>query len=128
MSAGKLERVTLGRDSIVIRHYVAGLQGGKTLDTSGFAPDHIRAGHVVIRDTASGAYKPMPLDGDGAAYASLPAGHEYVGVVVATVPADRPQAAVMYDGEVNDLAAPYSYDGIKEALRAAVPTLHFAHD
>lgn len=124
----KLEGVTLGGDSIVIRHYVAGLLGGRALDTEGFAPDHIRAGHVVIRDTESDTYKPMPLDGDGAAYAALPANHEYVGVVAATTPKTRPFVSVMYDGEVNDVAAPYSYDGIKDALRAAVPTLHFAHD
>lgn len=120
--------MTLGGDSIVIRHYVAGLVGGRALAVDGFAPDHIRAGHVVIRDKDSDTYKPMPLDSDGSAYGELPANHEYVGVVVATRPKSEPFVSIMYDGEVNDVAAPYSYDGIKDALRAAVPTLHFAHD
>lgn len=128
MAISSFEHVTLGGDSIVIRHYVAGLLGGKALDVTNFNASYIRAGHVVIRDKNSDTYKPMPLNESADGYAELPASHEYVGVVVATTPKTNPLVSVMYDGEVNDVAAPYSYDGIKDALRAAVPTLHFAHD
>lgn len=115
-----------GLDSIVIRHYVAGITGGRTLDMTGFAGSVISAGHIAIRDTQSDTYKPMPV-ADGA-YSSLPANHEYVGVVVCSQPADKPLVGIMYSGEVNDKASPYPIDGIKAALKTALPTLVFLHD
>lgn len=123
-----VERTTIlnGLDSVVIRNYVAGIKGGRTLDMTGFAGSAIEAGHVVIRETATDTYKPMPVSGE--AYASLPSGHEYVGVVVASQPADKPFVGIMYDGEVNDVACPYSVEAIKAALKTALPKLSFMHD
>ena len=118
--------ISPGLDSVVIRHYVAGIVGGRTLDVSGFPDKVIKAGHVIIRDTVNDIYKPMPVQ-DGA-YGSLPGDHEYVGVLRSTVTADCPTAAIMYSGEVNDVASPYPVDNIKTALLAAVPTLVFKHD
>lgn len=117
-----------GLDSIVIRNYLAGIKGGRTLDTTNFAPKVIKAGHVVIRETVNDTYKPMPLNEAGTAYASLPQGHEYVGVVVGTVTADKPFAGIMYAGEVNDKACPFSIDTIKAAMKTALPQLVFLHD
>lgn len=117
---------TFGVDSIVIRHYVAGIIGGKGLDTTGYNEKYIRAGHVIIRDTVTGAFKPMPVS--NGAYGSLPANHEYVGVSVTTVPTTEPIIGIMYDGEVNDVASPYSVTSIKAALKTAIPTLKFDHD
>lgn len=118
--------ISPGLDSVVIRHYVAGIVGGRTLDVSGFPEKVIKAGHVIIRDKVNDIYKPMPVQ-DGA-YGSLPGDHEYVGVLRSTVTADCPTAAIMYSGEVNDVASPYPVDNIKTALLAAVPTLVFKHD
>lgn len=115
-----------GLDSVVIRHYVAGIVGGRTLDVSENSEKVIRAGHVIIRDKENDIYKPMPVQ-DGA-YGSLPGNHEYVGVLRFTVTADCPVAAIMYSGEVNDVASPYPVDTIKTALLTAVPTLVFKHD
>lgn len=118
--------ILAGLDSIVIRNYVAGIAGGRTLDMNGFGESVIKAGHIVIKETATETYKPMPVS--GAAYASLPEGHEYVGVVVCSQPADKPFVGIMYDGEVNDVASPYPIDGIKAALKSALPKLTFLHD
>lgn len=120
--------VSFGKDNVVIRHYVSGIIGGKVLDVTGFPNDVICAGHIVIRDTENDVYKPMPLNGAGTAYASLPSNHEYVGVVVATKLAKEPLVGIMYAGEVNDVASPYSVGGIKAALKTALPTLVFKHD
>ena len=109
--------ISPGLDSVVIRHYVAGIVGGRTLDVSGFPEKVIKAGHVIIRDKVNDIYKP-----------TLPGDHEYVGVLRSTVTADCPTAAIMYSGEVNDVASPYPVDTIKTALLAAVPTLVFKHD
>ena len=124
-------RIDSANDSIVIRKYGAGITGGRTLDMENFPSDLkcIRAGHVVIRSTTDETdYKPMPVASGGEAYASLPSGYEYVGVVVATKPVDYPLVGIMYAGEVNDIASPYPVTSIKAALKTALPSLVFMHD
>lgn len=128
MSLSKTEVLEFGIDSVVIRNYVAGIIGGKALDTTGYAPKHIQAGHVVIRDTATDTYKPMPLNSDGTAYATLPSGCEYAGFVVSTVLTDEPLVGIMYAGEVNDEAVPYSVASIATAIKTALPQIAFYHD
>lgn len=113
-------------DEVVIRNYVAGIIGGRTLDVTGITEPTIKAGHVIIRDTETDVYKPMPVSGDS--YGSLPENHEYVGVLRGTILTSKPMAAIMYSGEVNDVASPYPLDAIKSALKTAIPTLVFLHD
>lgn len=121
------EVVKTDKDYIVIRNYVDGIKGGKTLDCEGFTENVIKAGHVVIRSTSEeNHYKPMPVS--NGAYAALPEGYEYVGVTVATKLASQPFVGIMTSGEVNDKAVPFSVDTIKAALKTAVPTLIFNHD
>lgn len=115
-----------GKESVVIRNYVNGIMGGVVLDMTGFDGDFIQCGHVIIRDTKSGEYKPMPVA--GSAYGTLPENCEYVGVCMTTAPKDTPHVGVMTAGEANDKAAPYSVDSIKAALKTAVPTLQWGHD
>ena len=116
-----------GMDSVVIRHYVAGIIGGRTLDMTGFAESVVKAGHVVIQSTTDETiFKPMPVS-DGA-YAALPEGFKYAGVVVCSKPASEALVGIMYSGEVNDVASPYPVDGIKAAMKAELPTLVFMHD
>ncbi len=127
VDVGTMESFGFGTDPIVIRKYIAGIQGGKVLDVSGFNGEYIRAGHIVIRDTNSDTYKPLSVS--SGAYGSLPAGHEYVGVVTSTKSAKEPFVGIMYSGEVNDVASPFPVtDAIKTALKTAVPTLVFKHD
>lgn len=113
-------------DEVVIRNYVAGIIGGRTLDVTGITEPILKAGHVIIRDTETDTYKPMPVSGN--AYDSLPENHEYVGVLRGSILTSKPLAAIMYNGEVNDVASPYPLDTIKEALKTAIPTLVFMHD
>ncbi len=49
-------------DNIVIKRYDDGYEGGRTLDTTGYTKPTIPAGLVVIRETATGVAKPMPLN------------------------------------------------------------------
>ena len=128
MSLSKTEVLAFGEDSVVIRNYVAGIVGGKALDTTGYSQKYIKAGHVVIRDTATGTYKPMPLNTDGTAYATLPTSSEYAGFVISTVPTEEPLVGIMYAGEVNDEAVPYSVASIATAIKAALPQIAFLHD
>lgn len=123
---GTIESFGFDKDPIVIRNYVAGIKGGKVLDVDGFEPEYIKAGHVIIRETETDTYKPMPVKGD--AYDILPSGHEYVGVAYATKAKSEPFVAIMYSGTVNDVASPYPIDSIKAALKSTLPTLVFNHD
>lgn len=118
-------------DSIVIRKYGAGINGGRTLDMTNFPANLkcIKAGHVVIRSKEDETlYKPMPVAEDGNGYASLPENYEYVGVVAATKSVDYPLVGIMYAGEVNDKASPYPVTAIMAALKTALPGLVYMHD
>jgi len=190
-----------GNDSIVIVDNFQSIRGGRTLDVTGFAPDMIRAGHVIIYQTATNQYKPMPVTGansignfgviqggqnytngtfaaqaltggtgtgatanitvtDGrvvavalvnkgtgyangdvlsaalaggtgllipvnsvapaGAYAALPAGHVYSGILIATISKLRPFAGIMVRGTINPVAAPYDFATIAGAFKTAV--------
>lgn len=126
--SSEMEVLNAGMDSVVIRHYVAGIIGGRTLDVSNYNLPVIKAGHVVIRDLSTDTYKPMPVKSSGDGYDPLPVPYEYVGVVVCTKPTSEPLVGIMYSGEVNDLASPYPIDDIKAAMKTALPTLVFLHD
>lgn len=128
VDVGTIESFGFGNDPIVIRKYIAGIQGGKVLDVSGFKGEYIRAGHVIIHNTGNDTYKPMPVNSAGDAYGSLPGSHEYVGVCVATKSVKEPFVSIMHTGVVNDVASPYPLDTIKADLKTAIPTLVFEHD
>lgn len=112
-------KIDFGKDAAACPLFLSGLKGGRSLNVEGFTPAYIRAGHVVIRETSTGDYKPMPVSGN--AYSSLPSGHEYVGVVYRSIPASMPLASVMTRGEVNSVAAPYPMDTILAAFKTACP-------
>jgi hypothetical protein len=114
-----------GVDSVTISSYIEGLPGGCSLDVTGFKPTVIRAGHVVIKDTASGDYKPMPVNGAGDAYDALPDGHAIEGVAVASVTTDEAMVGVMVRGSVNQVASPYP---VTEAIKQALPLIRFTQD
>lgn len=107
------------KDSIVIIENIASIKGGKSLDTTGYALPVLNAGHVIIKETATGNYKPMPLASGNAAYDALPAGHTYVGILIATILTKRPFAGVMLEGYVNEPASPFPVATIKSAFMTA---------
>lgn len=117
-----------GDDSIVIVENMEQYRGGRTLDVTGFTPDIIKAGHVIIKEDAAEVYKPMPLNVGGDAYAALPASHSYVGVLAATIRKARPFASIMVRGTVNPTAAPFGMSSILAAFKVAVPHILFRAD
>lgn len=130
MDIGEVKEYEYGVDSIVIRHYIRGIAGGKVLDVTGFTPELIKAGHIIIRSTDQSqkiTYKPLGVN--NGAYVSLPQGYEYCGVATGTVPTSEPLVGIMYNGEVNDVCSPYPItSALKTALAAALPMLKFEHD
>lgn len=90
-----------GFDAIVIVKDLSDIPGGVTLDVTDVTEDAIKAGHVLIQKDAT--IKPLGIT-EGA-YASLPSGFSYLGVLKATVTKANPQAAVLRIGTVNAAAA-----------------------
>lgn len=122
---GEKERVVFGNDSIVIRKYGNSLAGGRVLDTTGITAKSILAGHIIITD-GNGTYKPMPVSGD--AYASLPVGYAYAGVLYRSILTAKPAASVLTAGVVNEAALPYAISSIKSAFLTACPHIQFEND
>lgn len=124
----KKTTVDTSLDCVVVPTNLGGIRGGRSLDLTGYPSTEtcIKAGHVIIRDTVNNVYKPMPIN-DGA-YASLPANHEYVGILVNTIPVSAPLAGIMNIGQVNEAAAPFAFTSIKSAFKAAVPSVVFVKD
>lgn len=120
--------LSVGNDSIVIRDNFEGIRGGRTLDVTGFVPEVIKAGHVIIKETATGEFKPMPLAAGEAAYDVLPVSHTYAGILVGTVLTARPFAGIMVRGSVNPVAAPFPMTTIQSAVSAALPLITFLAD
>lgn len=119
-------QIVTGIDNIVIKTNLETIEGGRTLDTTGFTPEVINAGHVIIQETSTGNYKPMPVTGN--AYDALPSGHTYAGILVASIATKKPFAAIMVRGTVNHKATAYPMDSILSAVRTALPLILFRAD
>ncbi|MES2620237.1 MAG: hypothetical protein V4615_05225 [Bacteroidota bacterium] len=122
-------QVNTSKDGIVIVRSVDDVRAGKSLDVTGFAPKTIHAGHVIIMETTTKNYKPMPVAAEpytGASYSALPAGHEYVGIQKASVLTDEASVGILTIGTVREEAMPYNWASIKAAFRTARPLIDVA--
>lgn len=117
------QQVITGNDNIAIVRSFATVRGGRSLDVTGFAPEVISAGHVIIMETATNEYKPMPVNAGATAYVALPAGHVYAGILVASILKNKAFAAIMTQGTINPVACPYDFATIASAFKTAVPLI-----
>jgi len=193
-------------DNIVIVEMLENLRGGRSLDITGYPLHVLKAGHVIIKNSTTNDYKPMPVsvaggivklgavtagsgytnagtytnvtltggtgsgakativvaggavisatlttagtgykygdslsaaaanigtsgtgfavlvsetDGAASAYTALPAGHEYVGILIASIETAAAFAGILVRGAVNEVASPYSVASIKAAFNTA---------
>lgn len=137
------ETVVFGNDSAVIRKYISGIAGGRTLDCSDFINDNIYAGHVIIKKS-DGKYAPMPViaavpakpaqgetpavAAQPAKYGTLPTGASYVGVLYRSISKKKPAASIMTMGVVNPNLTPYPMTDILTAFKAACENISFEND
>lgn len=102
----KKETILSGTDSVVIVKYIAGIPGGRTIDTKDEREVVVEAGEVIIKD-ADGNYGILPLaEGDTPAYRALAEGEKYVGLLYRTIPVNNPEASIMTAGVVNGKLLP----------------------
>lgn len=116
-------QVNTSKDSIVIRDLIEAIHGGRTLDVTGVTAEVLQAGHIIIRETATGNYKPQAVT--AGVYDALPAGHTYAGVLVASILTKKPFASIMVRGSVNEVASPYPP---LAAAKTALPLIIFTQD
>lgn len=116
------KKMHLEDNSVVIKKFFKGIEGGRTLDVADFTDEVINAGHVIITD-GNNAYKPMPVK--GGAYDELPEGFSYAGVLYSSILKEKPAAAIMTWGVVNSEALPYA---VPEAFKTACPHIDFQKD
>jgi hypothetical protein len=121
---GAVKEISTDNDSIVIKEVLIDIPGGKTLDVSGYTPtDVIKAGHIIIEETATKELKPLNVtDGE---YVDLPSLHTYKGVLIATVLKSKPLASIMLSGDVNEVASPYA---VPAAAKTALTHILFTQD
>lgn len=122
------EDVNTSNDNIAIVDNLQSVRGGRTLDVTGYKKTVINAGHVIIKETSSGTHKPMPLNEEGTAYAELPGGHEYAGILISSIKTSRPFAGILVRGTVNPEAAPFPMTAILQAVKTALPLIDFRQD
>ena len=122
------DTIDTSKDNVVITDVFASIRGGRSLDTTGFTPAVIKAGHVIIVETATGTHKPMPLNGGATAYAALPADHAYAGILIASILTKKPFAGILTQGTVNPAAAPFDMSSILAAVKTALPLIDFRQD
>ncbi len=109
------KQILTGDDSIVIQKCLEDVPGGKSLDTTGFTPTEIKAGHILTKVTATGVIKPLGVSAGN--YVALPGTETYYGVALQTVPTAKALVGVMRRGSVNETASPYAVPaGAKTAL------------
>lgn len=111
-----------GNDTIVVPRVMETVIGGRTLDTTDYAPEIIKAGSVVIKEDSTGDHKPMPVNSGATAYAALPSGHSVVGVVISSVETKKPFVGICVRGTVNEEASPYPPT---TAIKNALPLIRF---
>lgn len=87
-------------DSVVIIKVDHDIAGGITLDVTGVTDDVLKSGRVIVEETATGKLKPLKIE--SGSYESLPEGHTYKGVLIATILTKKPFASVMLGGNVNE--------------------------
>lgn len=114
-------------DSIIVIKVDHDIPGGKTLDVTDVTEQVLKAGRVVIVETSTGAHKPLAIS--GGAYAALPSGHTYKGILTASILTKRPFAPIMLAGNINEGAViNYELPAIPAGAKTALTHILFTKD
>ena len=113
------------KSAVVILTVLDTLQGGTTLDVTGFGPKFIEAGHVIIQD-ASGINKPLGVS--GGKFVALGGDDKFLGICLTTQPTSESFVGVLLQGAVNYKAMPYDITDIESAMRTALNNINFRSD
>lgn len=120
-------KISLEDNNILIKKFIKGIEGGRTLDVTDYTEEVIKAGHVIVQK-ANGDYAPLAVE-DGAYKATegayLAEGEKYAGMLVSSILAKAPAAAIMTWGIVNEEALPYA---VPADFKTAMPHIDYQID
>lgn len=116
--------VITGNDNIVVVD-VSEPVYSKALNVTGYIPDVIPGGHLLIKDTVSGDIKPMPVKTNLSGYDTLPLNHSYAGFQNGSILKSKPYGAVIVKGVINPEASVYGLSPILGDVKEALPHIVF---
>lgn len=91
--------------------------------------DILSAAAANIGTNGSGfAVAVSAVGSDATAYDSLPNGHEYAGILDASILTKKAFAGILTQGTVNPAAAPFPMTSILSAVKTALPLIDFRED
>lgn len=117
------EEITFGFDSVVVRKFTNGVEGGVMLDVTNYQLPNVLAGQVVISDGR--VIRPMPVEGD--CYGDLPEGFKYYGVVYRSSRVNI-GVSIMTRGSINKYRVPYNFELIRDDFQEQCPMVILASD
>lgn len=128
------KQVLFGDDSIVIRQFISGIEGGRALDVTDFTTatgtSIVKSGTFIIRDD-NGNYKPAPVtkNSEGeVSYGETFSASAVVGILVATIDAKKDGAGIMTAGRVNKAVLPYGGSAKAAAVAEVLTHIEFMED
>ena len=117
-----------GKDGIVIRKHIAGIEAGRALNCADY-PDEIIPAGIPIVTNGSGDYRPLKPavttnEGVTTTTYTKPQGYSYCGVAEASVLKTK-AVPILTAGVVNEVACPYE---ITAEIKAALPHIMFVKE
>lgn len=134
--------VLTGKDGIIIRKHLAGIEGGRALDLTDYTAEVIPAGLPIITKTTGDTttYRPLPpADADSTYTFTLPEGFSYAGIAAATIRTNQ-MCPIMIAGVVGEKALIDSLTSLfpsalenpntlaLSAIKTALPNIIFIND
>lgn len=120
-----IKTVRLEDNSVLIKKFIKGIEGGRTLDTTDWTDDSIPCGTVIASKTVDGAKVYFPLAVEGSAYKALGEGEKYEGLLYSSILKEKPAAAIMTWGVVNSEALPVA---VPDGFKTACPHIDYQSD
>lgn len=113
---------TNGKDQVVFKKRIAFLDGGRSLDVTGVTEKALYAGHIIVKDTTTGEFKPVTVSGEN--FEAAAEGTVIVGILADSIFTDKAFASILVAAVINEKAMPYKLpEAVKTALKTACPSI-----
>lgn len=120
-----LKKVKLNDNSVFIKKFIKGIEGGRALYVKDWNEDVIQCGHVIISKTVEDEKVYAPLGISEGAYIALKEGEKYEGLLYSSVLKEKAAAAIITWGIVNEEVVPYA---IPADFKKALPHIDYQKD
>lgn len=117
----------LDDNSVFLKKFIKGIEGGRTLDVTGYTKEVIPCGTVIASKTVGGekTYFPLPIVEDAYRALNKENNEAYEGLLVASILAEKPAAAILTWGIVNGAVLPCP---VPADFKTALPHIDYQID